>query len=234
MKFERDEEYNKERLRLFEDLSPKSYRAYYAKLMDLRAQLDPKAAVGGLWDEIGELIFSFLRANGLETHSRVLDVGCGSLRIGRYLVSFLEPGHYTGIDLSTGILGAGSAVLDEEGLSDRKVRLLANQDLRFLEFQAQEFDFILAQSVLTHMPADDINECMSHIGRVMAPEGRFLATVFLGDKPEYVPEYEVFRYPLVYFTELCRSHGLICQIDESFRHPRGQTMLTIAAQRVKA
>src|SRR3979409_2149502 len=62
--------------------------------------LDHRAAVGGRWEEIGELQFQFLRTHGLEPQHRLLDIGCGSLRGGVRFVSYLDPGNYFGIDIS--------------------------------------------------------------------------------------------------------------------------------------
>jgi hypothetical protein len=41
-----------------------------------------RAVVGGMWDELGALQLDFLRARGLRPDSRLLDIGCGSLRLG--------------------------------------------------------------------------------------------------------------------------------------------------------
>ncbi|MGG6294672.1 hypothetical protein ACQ4M4_09620 [Leptolyngbya sp. AN02str] len=36
--------------------------------------------IGGLWEELGQLQFDFLKENGLLPEHRLLDMGCGSLR----------------------------------------------------------------------------------------------------------------------------------------------------------
>ncbi len=58
------------------------YSEYYAAVMKVRTKVDPQFAVGGLWDEIGQLQFDFLRAKGLLPRHKLLDFGCGSLRGG--------------------------------------------------------------------------------------------------------------------------------------------------------
>src|SRR5260370_20885197 len=82
---------------------------YYDKAA-LEAQVQAgrhREAVGGLWDEIGQLQIDFLVSQGLMPHHRLLDIGCGSLRGGAKLVRYLDPGHYAGVDLHENLINAG-------------------------------------------------------------------------------------------------------------------------------
>ena len=54
--------------------------------------------VGGGWDEIGKLQFDFLISRGLKPHHVFLDIACGSLRAGRFLIPYLDAGNYLGIE----------------------------------------------------------------------------------------------------------------------------------------
>ena len=56
--------------------------------------------VGGLWEEIGELQFQFMVAQGLRPEHRLVDIGCGALRGGLHFVRYLDRGHYYGLDLN--------------------------------------------------------------------------------------------------------------------------------------
>ena len=64
-----------------------------------------RESVGGLWDQIGQLQFDFLVANGLRPEHKLLDIGCGSLRGGVKFVRYLQSGHYFGTDLNGSLLG---------------------------------------------------------------------------------------------------------------------------------
>src|SRR5512143_3978771 len=50
------------------------------------------------YDLIAAMTFNLLTSLGLRQHHSVLDVGCGSLRIGRLLIPYLNAGRYTGIE----------------------------------------------------------------------------------------------------------------------------------------
>lgn len=201
-----------------------SYSRYYRHFMEVRAKQDPKAAVGGMWDEIGQLQFDTLCSFGLQPSHRLLDIGCGALRGGEKFIGYLDPGNYTGIDISEHILEAGKELLPPGLLSARRPRLLQNSNLRFSEFLDHEFDFALAQSVFTHMPRDGIEECLTHLPRVLADDGRFFFTVFFDERERYDPKMENFYYPKGEIEQMCICHGWLPSFVEEFRHPRSQKL----------
>lgn len=136
--------------------------------------------IGGLWEEMGRLQLDYLVAEGLEPGLNLLDVGCGCLRGGVHFVRHLDPGRYFGIDVSAPLLDAGYDLeLAAVGLCDRLPRrnLLANGSFEAWRLGAT-FDFALAQSVFTHLPANFIRRCLIELARSMVPGGRFYATYF--------------------------------------------------------
>ena len=58
------------------------YLEVYANRTNLLVDVDPKMAIGGIWDEMGAKQFELLKRNGLEPHHSLLDIGCGTLRGG--------------------------------------------------------------------------------------------------------------------------------------------------------
>jgi len=205
-----------------------SYSRFYREFMRLRTRRDPKAAVGGCWEELGRLQFEFLREEGLKPNHRLLDIGCGALRAGIHFIGYLAPGHYTGIDISQHILDAGRKMLPAGLHGEKRPRLLRNNDLRLSEFEDASFDFVLAQSVFTHMPRADVEECISSVPRVLRETGRFYFTIFEDERERYVPGAENFYYPYQTLYRLCRRSGLdLARVDE-FVHPRHQAMLRAA------
>jgi SAM-dependent methyltransferase len=132
--------------------------------------------VGGFWDEMGKLQLDFLVSQGLEPGMRVLDVGCGSFRAGRYLVDHLDPGHYYGIDINAHILEVGYA----EELSDAQRERLPLTNVRATDrFDADfgvQFDMAIAQSVFTHVSLNHIRLCLHRVAKVLKPGGTFYAT----------------------------------------------------------
>jgi hypothetical protein len=81
----------------------KKYLAAYSEHTNIRVELNPHLAVGGMWEEIGKLQLDFLVNQGLRPTHKFLDIGCGTLRGGRHFIRYLDAGNYA---------GRGNSVLD--------------------------------------------------------------------------------------------------------------------------
>lgn len=140
-----------------------------------RVAHDPKAAIGGRWDEIGQLQFDFMKAMGMH---RMMDLGCGTLRGGRHFIRYLNASNYTGVDIAPSCIAAARQLVAEKTLEHKRPKLLLNEpkDLKFEQFHPDKFDFTLAQPVLTHLPEAMITECFQNIQKVLAAEGAFYFT----------------------------------------------------------
>lgn len=135
-----------------------------------------RSSVGGKWDEMGQVQLDFLTEQGLTPEMRFLDVGCGSLRAGRLLVPYLDPGHYYGIDIGAEVVEAGYDLeLDDAGRERLPVTNLRMTDRFDADFGVQ-FDMAIAQSVFTHVSLNHIRLCLYRVAKVMKPGSKFFAT----------------------------------------------------------
>ncbi len=208
------------------------YLDAYRKHTDMRAKRDPKSAIGGMWEEVGQMQIDFMTGEGLASDSRMLDYGCGTLRAGRHFIRYLEPDHYTGVDLSEGVLEAGRALLVEEGLVDKRPRLIPNTtgDFKFQMFEDETFDFILAQSVFTHLKEDHLEECFANVGRLMGPQSRFYFTFYMSDQFEQTGA-KRFRFPYSFFEQVAKKNDFdLTDRSKDYPHPRGQIMAFVQKQ----
>jgi SAM-dependent methyltransferase len=191
--------------------------------------------VGGLWEELGLKQIEFLQARGLKRTDSVLDVGCGALRGGIHLTRFLDPGNYTGVDRNASLIAAGYRELDEAGLADRNARLIVETDFKLSGLGP--FDWVLAQSLFTHLPINRIQRCLHEVARVLKPEGRFYATYFPSDAHTPIDpaqrehgivthlDADPYHYPPALFDYLVSDLGLQVRNLGDWGHPRGQHML---------
>jgi len=139
-----------------------------------------RKVIGGMWDEIGHLQRDFLIAEGLLPTHTLLDVGCGALRGGVKLISYLDPGNYWGIDKNPLLLEVGWSVeLADTGLTGRQPReqLVGLQDFEF-ESLGPKFDYAIAQSVFTHLSLNRIRRCLARLAPCMHSGAHFYATFF--------------------------------------------------------
>ncbi len=198
----------------------------YVAHTEARVAADPRSAIGGRWEEIGELQFAFLKAEGLRPDQRLLDLGCGTLRGGRHFIRYLDPGGYTGIDIAPACIAAAERLVVDEGLADRRPRLILNETRRmdFAQVADAAFDVILAQSVFTHLPGPIIAECFANVGRCMAPDAAFYFT-FREAETETRSDEKEFAHPWAFFEGLAAANGFVASdCSARYPHPRGQRM----------
>lgn len=205
------------------------YLDAYTSSTNVKAKIDPGMAIGGLWDEMGARQFDFLVSQGLLPEHKLLDIGCGSLRGGIRFIDYLEQGNYYGFDLSSEVIAAGRSKVKEAGLDHKAPNLFVNEEknLRFDFLDGQKFDFLLAQSVFSHLKPPHIEECFANLGKVMYLGSKFYFTHHPGT--EYRARSSTdFEYPHSFFAELAEKYGLkISDLSEEYEHPRGQRMLMV-------
>ena len=135
----------------------------------------------------GRKLIITLLSEGLYPNSKVLDIGCGSLRGGYWLIHFLDKGCYFGIEPNTKMLDAGTGTLLEPGLLELKQpRFDNNSNFDFTVFN-QQFDFLVALSIWTHTTKSQIQTMLDGFNRTANTNGVFItsyypATIF---KPDY-------------------------------------------------
>jgi SAM-dependent methyltransferase len=130
----------------------------------------------GDFEAVGRLGFRVLLSEGLGPSSRVLDVGCGALRLGYWLMRFLDPGCYFGIEPNQEMLRVGlEQIVEPEVVRRADARFAHNDDFDFSVF-GSEFDYVYARSIWTHASRPQISAMLRSFTRTAAPGGVFLAS----------------------------------------------------------
>jgi SAM-dependent methyltransferase len=141
---------------------------------------------------IGRTQFEHLRHWGLAANHYVLDIGCGSLRGGRFAIKILEPEHYYGVDPNQWLIDDG--IKHELGAQLLRLkRPVFSNDAEFnLSVFGREFDFLMAQSIFSHTPQAQMRKILAEAAKVMHEKSIFLATYFPGETDYIGTEW---RYP---------------------------------------
>ena len=206
-----------------------------------------REVVGGLWEQMGAHVLDFMVGRrGLNPSHRVLDLGCGCFRCGIPLIRYLERGNYYGLDLNQGLVQAGFRELAGAGLGQRldPGRVVCNDNFDLSAFEV-EFDFILAQSLWTHLTLGSIGRSLEAAARKLGPGGRLLATFFScpeGHPPSQPHEHQPggiityhdrdpYHYQPREFEHLARQRGLPLRMSlvGNWGHPRGQHLVEFLA-----
>ena len=215
-------------------LTSRDHVAYYRAVMKADAARSPAAAVGSAsyerWLALGQMQFDYLVRHGLTPSDRMLEIGCGNLRAGWHFIDHLDTGHYHGIDISPDILLAAGDTLAQRGLQDKLPHLSLVRDLRMATLPSGHFTVVHAHSVFSHSPIEVIDECLAHVGRVMAPDAFFDFTFNRTEGKEHHVLREDFYYRTETLIELAESHGFAARfMDDWEQLPHKQSKIRIAA-----
>jgi predicted TPR repeat methyltransferase len=131
------------------------------------------------------------------------------------------------MDISPEILKAANELVSERDLGQKDAKLILNKGLDFAEVHGTAFDFIIAQSVLTHMPLEDVKELFSNAHKIMKVKSVFFATFHDGNDKYYTPDYQNFFYPFPFLRSIGAENGLEITIMDDYDHPRNHRMLKI-------
>lgn len=190
----------------------------------------PRGFVGGLWHELGELQFKFLVEHGLRPEHILLDIGCGSLRAGVRLVPYLAAGNYLGLDIDAALIEHGKEVELGRTLMNLKCpEFVVSGFFEFHRFLKRKPDFVIAQSLFTHLTKDDISLCLKNLRFFVKDETVFFATFFEVPDPVGNPDrshpHKGFRYSRDELMQLGTASGWEMRFVGDWCHPRDQKMV---------
>jgi SAM-dependent methyltransferase len=129
------------------------------------------------------MAFNLLTTLGLRQHHTLLDVGCGSLRIGRLLIPYLNRGKYFGIDPNEWLVREGiTRELGEALMQIKRPTFFFSSSPETIAQAKVAFDFALAQSIFSHCGLDLIKNWLRAISRTLARNGALVATFLMGEE----------------------------------------------------
>jgi SAM-dependent methyltransferase len=136
------------------------------------------------YDLIGASQFNLLCALGLRERHKVLDFGCGSLRLGRLLIPFLREGGYYGIEPNTWLIDdAVARQVTTAVIALKQPTFLNNADFNAAR-AGRDFDFIVAQSIFSHAGLDIIETALKGFYEALSDSGLAAVTVIHSGAPE--------------------------------------------------
>lgn len=179
---------------------------------------------GDHWDVIGKLQFHFLKENGLEPQHTLLDLACGSLRLGIHVIPYLEKGNYFGIDMHEWLIRDGVEYeLDQKLYEEKQPQFYTNETFDVGHFDVQ-FDYIMIQSLFTHLPLQKIEQCFMQLPVAMHDKTKCYFTFFPLTHPEQQVKIdeEPYHQPIHFYEHLAYKVGLQFEYIGEWNHPRGQ------------
>jgi len=166
-----------------------------------------------MWKVQRRFQFEFLTAHGLSPESRLLDIGCGTLRGGIPLIEYLQPGGYVGVEARAEALVQARKELSGAGLEGKRPTLICAEDPAQVSLR-ERVDVAWAFSVLFHMRDEIVDACFGLVARELADDGVFYANVGLSEQREQQGEwlgFPVIARPRAFYEDLAAAHGLSTQ-----------------------
>lgn len=147
-----------------------SYEKHTKQLLEKHGTEEAMSlAVGGEYDAVGKLEYALLLQYGLERTHAVIDIGCGSGRLGFQMRNFLD-GRYIGIDVVP-------------ALTEYAKKKCARPDWIFYEAPGLTIpeddgcaDYICFFSVFTHLLHEESYKYLEEASRVIKPGGKIIFT----------------------------------------------------------
>jgi hypothetical protein len=195
-------------------------------------ELGYRTFVGGndqFWDSISKLQFEFLVSEGLSPRDVLLDIACGSLRGGVRFIPYLDRGNYIGVDKFVELIIYGVAVeLGVELFREKRPRFIVSEDFEFDALHARP-SFVIAQSLFSHLTADDISTCLTRLKPSVANNCRFYATFFESTSevrnPPHSHSHGPFMYTRAQMESFGRDTGWTPRYIGAWNHPRNQHII---------
>jgi predicted TPR repeat methyltransferase len=133
------------------------------------------------------------------------------------------------LEIGCGNLRAAQDTVVRYDLQDRLPHLTLVRNLRLGFLPEAYFTVVHAHSVFSHSPIEIIDECLAHVGHVLAPEGFFDFTFNRTEGEGHHVLREDFYYRTETLIDLAEKHGLSARFMEDWEqtgHKQSKLRLT--------
>ncbi|KAL7204962.1 hypothetical protein ACSBR2_017980 [Camellia fascicularis] len=127
----------------------------------------------------GRDVFEFLAESvHLAPDARVLEIGCGTLRVGQHFIRYLNPGNFHCLERDElSLMSALRYELPSQGLLQKRPLIVKGEDMDFSKFGSGMYDLIYASAVFLHMPDNLVWVGLERLAKKLKPhEGRIFVS----------------------------------------------------------
>lgn len=133
----------------------------------------------------GKVQLELLLLEGLQEQDYVLEIGFGALMSAIPIMSFLEDGHYAGIDPNKWLMEASLQIPENlDVVSEKQPVFLYNSDFDGSSFE-RTFDYIFAHSIMSHAAYWQLPLFLENCAKVLREGGKVVFSLRLTEMNEY-------------------------------------------------
>lgn len=190
-----------------------------------------KEYVGGEYDKIGKaLSYALIDNLKLKKNDIFLDIGCGSLRVGKHIIEYLDKNRYLGLEPEKKLV--------EDAINFEKINLEKNPKFThnyFFDFKFKQTpNYVFANSVFTHLNEKDINLCFKKLDYFTNEDVVFFATFSTSPINLFMPfkshSHRSFNYTFKQIKEFGQKNNFRFHkyMGNEWGHPRNQHLFLFA------
>jgi cyclopropane fatty-acyl-phospholipid synthase-like methyltransferase len=199
------------RFRRFKDKDPGlSFARYAAERMHgellQRHPYNPKGAISAalepsFWEAGRNKAEKLLAAMAPARGDKVLEYGCGSLRIGAHFIRYLDAHCFMGLDVISGFYEMGVAALGPQMMAEKAPRLAVIDEAGIAQGEAFAPDFVYSNVVCVHVHPDEVDAYFGNLARLAhKPGARLIFNARLTDTPTRF-EFDGWSWPLDFYKD---------------------------------
>ncbi len=131
--------------------------------------------IGEFWETGAKQAQRLMRLGDVQPSHRVVEYGCGSLRVAGHFLKLLEPGNFFGLDVIADFYEQGRANVGAELLAKARPRLEVISDESVAAAAEFRPDYVFAHSVVIHVHPDILPKMFANMARIASKPGAILA-----------------------------------------------------------
>jgi len=151
----------------------------------------------------GTVEFEELQLHGIRPHHRVVEYGCGSLRVGQHCIRYLSDGNYVGMDITDRFFLDGVDLLEPGLQTGKRPRFFIIDDNSIRKVAAWKPDFIFATAVTQHVPPFELSQYIERLSCLRHQHAR-LVLFFVAADREVRVKGKSWAYPPSRLVEILR------------------------------
>jgi hypothetical protein len=136
------------------------------------------------WDAGASKAARYISQASVKPSDRVIDYGCGSLRIGAHFIRFLDPGCFWGLDVTDGFYEIGKTAIGAELIDRKAPRFGVISDKEIAEAEKFDADFVYSNAVCYQVHPEELGTYFGNLARLSGKPGcQLIFNCMLADPP---------------------------------------------------
>jgi len=182
----------------------------------------------GFWNAGAEKAARYMSAGGTRNSDRVVDYGCGSLRIGAHFIRFLDPERFFGLDVTDEFYRIGMAQIGDALLKEKSPRFGVIGEPAIAEAEAFGADFVYSNAVCYQVHPEEQGTYFGNLLRLARkPGSRLVFNCMVADPPVRY-SHRSWAWPLSAYTTALNELELV-EARLSHERLKGECMVRPAA-----